>query len=188
MEPITMAFAFSTIVGLVCNFRQEKKGRNDLSNKDFLDWLEEHNFKEIKEEISQNSELLSQLDNTLRYDFDVVNEKLDKIDRVISSLLLNVEEFSGIAKEINPESMLSEQATNVLREIVNSDSGTLNYKMYGGGPVLSSGRSDIAITEPKFIKDDLNTLVEFGCLDKNSEEKFTIKRKSSLILDLVNRR
>ena len=68
MDPITVAGAYATIVGLMCAFKNQKKGREDQTRDQFLSWLEAQYREDLKEFILRTADLPSEIDRLLKED------------------------------------------------------------------------------------------------------------------------
>ena len=66
MDPLTAATTFATLVGLICNYRQEKGGRKALDHQKFIEWLEYHRHEELKNLIVNTAALQNELNNILK--------------------------------------------------------------------------------------------------------------------------
>jgi len=189
MDPLSAAMSFATIVGLLSNFKAERSG---TQLDDFIDWLEEKRHEDIARRITQNESLSMHLQSILALNHQDLVQRLDSLDQVLSSVASHVETFSSLATAIRPSSVLSGQAISVVKQFVNSgahefwqqpqcfgDSG-LTFSLKG-----VSGNLDIA--EPRFIEDDLSTLVELGILrlkyGSKGTKQFLVTRQA---VDLAN--
>ena len=175
MNPTEAATTFATLVGLVCNFRQEKGEREALDHRKFIEWLEYHRHEELKQLIVNTAALRTEVDNLLRSDHALMLQKLDCIGEILVSLLSRLDEFRGLALAVAPNADLSEQAILFLRQFTASDADGLYYSDYGGGQfsliLLGGSGEQMSITEPRFIRDDLDKLTALGLLtvEYNSE-------------------
>lgn len=197
MDPMTAAASFATIVGLLSNYKSERSG-TQLS--EFIEWLKEKCHEDVAQSIERNQMLGLQLESVLAVNHQELLERLDTLDRILASVSLHVEIFSPLAGTMRPDSVLSEQAHSIIKQF--SDSGseecweqkTINSTRYyfirnrdgtGSGGVLE-------ISEPRFIEDDLNTLLELGIIrvDYGSKgtRKFIITRQAVQIANSRNHR
>jgi hypothetical protein len=193
MEPVTTAFGFSTIVGLVCNFKSEKSGKNF---DEFLNWLKEKNQENVIEIIQNNRELSDGLCTLFQANHEVVLEKLKNLDHLVSSLAGRIDIFANISKSITNDSLFSDQAISILTQFTNSGAKLfMEKKMRTGAPdqyiLLDGAHGQIEYTEPRFIEDDLNALVASGLLrlefgGKGSRQYF-ITRNAIEFTNEINR-
>jgi len=165
MDPLTLSTSFATIVGLICNFKQENKKNKNLNTQEFVKWLEYHHHDELKEAISENQELAQEINKVLREDHELIISKLNKIDSILAGLASNFNEVKGLVHVLNPYSQISEQAISILKQFVHSGSDEFfKDDSFGGSSLNLSPSGPIEIEDERFLNDDLNTLVEFGFL------------------------
>jgi hypothetical protein len=161
-----LATPFAEIVGLLCHYRQEKGHREALDHQTFIEWLEYHRHEEIKNLIVNTAALRTEIDNLLRSEHAVMIDKLNQIQDILLKLLGRTEEFKSLALAVAPNAQLSDQAVSILRQFVESHQSQLLYEDLGGDSFvlqILNGES-ITVTEPQFIKDDLNQLCRLNLL------------------------
>jgi len=165
MDPITLSTTLASLVGLICNFKQEKKDQKELSSKEFVEWLEFHKHRDLKNLILHTHNLSSEIDSLLKQNHELILTKLNKIDDILASLLSHFKGLQGIVQLLKPNSQLSDQAISILRQFVNSNSDEFGIIINGIEYclILTSGGS-MDVEDQRFLKDDLNTLVELGFL------------------------
>jgi len=164
MDPLTLA----TIVGLICNYRQEKGARAQLDYQQFMGWLESHRHDELKNLISQTHHLQSEVDALLRQDHAQLARQLGTIETMLAQILSRMDGFAGLARVVHPESTLSDQALEILRQF--ADSGTdlmLTLDFHEGTHFAFPPGSGGALQpwkpgEPRFFEDDMETLCQLG--------------------------
>ena len=165
MDPLSAAMSFATIVGLLSNFKAERSG---TKLDDFIEWLKEKHHEDIARSITQNQSLSSQLQTVLALNHQELVQRLDSLDQVLSSVAAHVVTFSSLATAIRPSSVLSEQAIAIVKQFVASGAKEFWQTQYLGdaGPsfmlIGASGKLDVG--DPRFVEDDLSTLVELGIL------------------------
>ena len=183
MDPLTLASSFATIVGLIGMFKQEGKEGSPVGKSDFLEWLESHNFDEYAKMISNSEGTLLEIENLLSENHEIAMSKLHRIDEVLSTLAKNMDLMGGLAESIYQSTSISDQAINVLRQLVNSPS--TSFMKHRVGPntdalILMQGGGQVNFEEQRFIDDDLNTLVSYGLLrlsyGSNGSEIYSITR------------
>src|SRR6266550_3524126 len=97
IDPISAANLAATLMQLIGLFRHERGARKDLTHREFIEWLEHHRHKEIKELITQTYHLQSQVDDLLREDHVPILSKLDQVNVIVVEILSRVEGLSGLA-------------------------------------------------------------------------------------------
>ena len=161
-----IAESFATIAGLLGQYRSERSGKAQLEYNDFMEWLAKANHTQTKELLEINTNATMYIKALLNQDHEVFKQKLDKIDAAITAFASTIEDFGSLAKAVNPGSILSEQAISILRQFQNSgESKAIELKVMGGTEYMfidSSG--NLQIDEPRFVEDDLRTLLEYGLL------------------------
>ena len=65
MEPITLATSFAAIVGLISDFKQERKGRTEDEYNEFLEWLGTKRHTELQDLLAANVGLSRSIENLL---------------------------------------------------------------------------------------------------------------------------
>ena len=166
MIPYDVASAFATIVGLIAAYSQEQSGRKQIKREEFLEWLGSHRHDELKQLISENSQLSKEMDKLLLQNTDEILEQLQCINSVLACTLSRIEGFTGIALTAFPDAVISDQAAAVLSIFANSDAQLLlTFKSEGNATCLQlhPGKG-LSISEQRFIDDDLSMLVALGFL------------------------
>ena len=165
MDPLTAATTFATLVGLICNYRQEKGGRKALDHQKFIEWLEYHRHEELKNLIVNTAALQNELNNILK----------------------------SPALNSNVDTELSEQAISILRQFANSGDESFFYQNFGGGNFTLGWEAgtEIEITELRFLEDDLDKLVQVGLLlpEQTGGEmmRFRLTRSAIKILQAIEK-
>jgi hypothetical protein len=178
MDPITAATSFSTIVGLICNFRQENGAREALDHQQFIEWLEYHRHEDLKNLIVNQAALQTEVDKLLRSDLTQIIQKLDDMEKLIVGFMGRLEQFKGLAAAVAPNSLLSDQAVSILCQLAESGADSLSYANYGGGNwtlMLTNGETCMAVAEPRFIPDDLEQLANFDLVSGGRDLEGRIK-------------
>ena len=168
MDPLSGATAFATIVQLLAIYRQERGAREDLNHRDFIEWLEQHRNEEIKELITYTFHLQSQVDDLLCRDQAEIIAKLDQVNQIVVDILARVEGLAPIAAKMVPNLGLSDEAIGMLRLLAKSESGEL----------FSPGEGQVIVdaclyksTDPRFLQDDLDSLVVHGFFSIDYSER-----------------
>jgi hypothetical protein len=168
-----IAESFAIIVGLLGQYRSEKGSQEQLEFNDFMEWLANANHTEIKGLLELNVNAIIYIKALLNQDHKIFKEKLDKIDAAITAFASTVDGFDLLAKAINPDNTLSDQAVNILEQFEAAGAiKVLELKMVSGPEYMFIEASGgLEISEPRFVEDDLRTLLEYGLLrhDYNSK-------------------
>lgn len=169
MDANTIATTLATLVGLICNFRQERGARQDATHNDFMEWLSSHRHNELKDLIANTYHLQSEVDNLLRADHVRLLHEVERANRVLADVLGRLDDFRGIVQVMRPEAAVSEQAVAFLRCALESGYGGIGMQRQKEGAAIFCFRygeygPGIPQSDPLFAEDDLNTLAEFGFL------------------------
>lgn len=174
MDAASLSTTLATLVGLICNYRQEKGGREQLSHQKFMEWLEYHRHEEVKTLISTTFHLQQEVDSLLREDGARLAAKLNGVESMLAQLLSRIEGFQPIVGKIHPQTELSVQAVGILTAFVESGAGFLSIFQGSDGPrfnfVPISNSGDVptyAPGEPRFFDDDIRALRDLGLLNED---------------------
>lgn len=175
MDPLSTATAFATVVGLVGNFAASRRGAESATYEEFMSWLTERNHQELVALISSNSTTSISIKALLGETRDVLIQRLESLDAAIAQLASGYGAFRDLAESFYPDSELSEQAISLVEQFVSTGAVKVLPSRYIGGMValhvVDGAGGQLKYTEPRFLDDDLNTLVELGLLrlDHNSK-------------------
>ena len=159
------------IVGLLCNFRQEKAAREDLTHRDFIEWLENHRHEEVKTLICRVHNLQGEIDELFRQDHEKMLGQLQLIGSVMSQIMSRLDMFSGITQAISPaENRLTEQEEMILLEAAKSYLYEMSlHSVSGFPPVLCIHGRGWEAPDPRFLVDDLESLLNCGLIKKSTQ-------------------
>jgi len=193
MDPLSLASSFASIVGLIGMFKQERKEGDATDKDDFLQWLQSHNFEEYAKTISSSSEALAEIEKVLSENHEVIISKLHKIDEVLSTLAINMNLLDGLAESMYHSPVISVQAIEVLRQLVNSPSSSFIKSRVGATTealILIQDGGQINFEEPRFIDDDLITLINCGLLwmsyGSQGSEIYNITRDATKFISSID--
>ena len=166
MDIVTTASAFATIVQLLAIYKQEGNGAKSDSSQAFLAWLETHRHQDIKDLISRSYDLTVELDKILHQDHELIIARMQEIEHVLAVIASRSEPFHGLVQLLAPEAVLSGQALGFLKQVVCSQATEIaKYTHTGGASIqLVPDGGELEVSEPRFVEDDLNTLVAMGLL------------------------
>lgn len=188
MEPVA---AFASIVSLLRIFKQERGEQRKADHQAFVEWLDYHRHEELKNLITNTAALRTEVDAVLSADHTLMLRKLDGIQEIVATLLSRVDEFRGLSLAVAPDAQLSDQAISVLRQFAHSGADILFYASYGGGQfsLQPENGEPIGVTEPRFLKNDLEQLASLGLfsVEYNSEGNplFSLTRNGQRYLDAI---
>jgi hypothetical protein len=191
-----MIAEFAEIVGLLCNFRQERGQDEALDHAKFLEWLHYHKHEELKSLIVNTAALRVEIDNLLRSEHSQMLGKLDQIEQILLTLMSGVDDFRGLALAIAPKAGLPDQAISILRQFVNSGGDTLFYKDFGGGQFIlqtngAENDGQVGVTEPHLIGDDFDQLLALRLLrvelNSDGDPLYHLTRNASRYIDAIDK-
>jgi hypothetical protein len=189
MEPLQAASAFATIISLIRIFRQERGAVEGLDHRMFIEWLETHRHQEIKDLISITYHLQAEVDQLMRADHAVIIQKLDMLDSAMASLASRVAEFRPMVMKLISSADLPEQAISILKQLEASRTGWFMCKHTNVVTLMMQG-GNITITDPKFVGDDVATLVNLCLLNvrpsKDGTPIYEINRNAMRLLESIN--
>ena len=188
MDPLTLAGSFATIVGLLCNYKGERRNKEDAQLSDFLLWLENSHHNEIKDLIAGNTNICSGIENILKQNHNDLIKTMTEIDNALASFASKVESFSALALAVKPDAELSKQAMEVLEQLISSNcSGFIEIKTNQATILQLLEGGQINYIEPIFIEDDLSVLNELGLLrvnyNKSGSRVFKITRSAVSVVN-----
>ena len=193
MDLMTGAGAFATIVGLLSSFKAERSG-GEMD--EFILWLKEKRHEDVVAGIEHNKGLATQLTGILSTNHEVLVQKLASLDEMLSSVATHVESFSGLAQAIHPHGAMSTQAMSVLKQLVESGAKLfMEHKVMSGEPddyiLMDGANGSIKYDEPRFMEDDLETLVRLGLLrlefGSKGSRRFFITREAVRFVHAADR-
>jgi hypothetical protein len=166
MSPIEASAFLATLVGLICNWRQERGGQSADRFQDFMVWLTNHKFENISERIFASEELQRELTGLLQEDLSVLTLKLDTIASAISSVADKIDTLSQVAHALGGiTDALSSQAVEVLKCF--DQIGASRMVVLDHDPVcifLPSGQS-LEFSEGRFLETDVAALNSMGFIE-----------------------
>jgi len=167
MEPITIATAFGSIIGLLGVFKAEVSGRESQDYNAFVDWLRRQEHKQLVDLILRNQDISGSLRVLVEDQHGQVMAKLTGLDKVLSSVARNIADFQPLADAVRIQSGLSDQAVSVLRQMNEQNASTfveMRVRHSSEFTILDGDRGEVRIADPRFIEDDLLTLCELNLL------------------------
>jgi hypothetical protein len=190
MEPLSIAGAFATILGLICNFKSEGKAISDNEYKTFLEWLQSKRHDQIIKHIEANICLADSIRHFLHEDNKIILRKLEALDDMAAKIASSIEGLAEISQAIRPTLGLSRQSINILRQLNNSGGSRFTELQVRGNTIFQvvdgAGGANIDYDEPRFIEDDLLMMVELGVLrlERNAQGRrfFYFTREAAQLL------
>jgi len=159
--------AFATIVGLLANFRQERQSQQELTHRDFIEWLQNHRHEQLVEIVTRTQGLQTQIDDLLQQNFSVLAAKIDTANDLLARILGRVEGFQGLSASLVPQSQFSSQALLLLRGLVESKDEAVCLMRAANGvasPCRIPSGEGAEYEDERFLEADLEFLADSGLL------------------------
>lgn len=187
-------FAFATIVGLIFNFQSGREGKADLE--ELKNWMNENNYGYMIEIIDNNESLQKDLNAFLEQNHNQIMSQLSTMNKLMVTVASRLEGdgIGSIASSFLPNEGLSNQAVDVLRQFVESDSARMihiqTWNFEGLDNIYSLDNGGVEYSEPRFIEDDVDNLVDAGLitktLGKNGGFIYKITRQAVQFIDAID--
>lgn len=185
-------FAFATIVGLLATFQSGREGKRDIE--EFKHWLEDNNHSNMVSIIENNQNIQQQLTAFMNQNHDQVMSQLATLNDLMVSIASHMQGLGNIASSFAPNSGLSEQAVDVLRQFVESGSVRILHiqtQSYEGiDNIYSLDNGGIEYSEQRFIEADIDSLVNAGLITmtkgNNGGGIYRITRQAVSFIDAID--
>jgi len=156
----------ATLVGLICNWKQERGAQAADRYQDFMVWLSHHHFESFRERIYASEELQRELAALLQQDFTALGTKLDVITGAISAVADKNDSLSQVGRAIGINGdALSEQAVEVLKFF--DQLGASRMVVFDHEPVclFLSSQAGVTFSDGRFLETDVSALVSMGFIE-----------------------
>lgn len=167
MEPLTLASAFASIVGLLGVFKSETRADESQDFNQFIAWLQTHRHEQLANLILDNAQLVQSLRTLTEARHDEVLAKLESLDEVLSGVASHLAAFKPLADAVRANTHISHQAISILRQLnATSASRFLEVRTSSGlrYHLMDDKTGMLQIDDERFIEDDLLSLCEYGLL------------------------
>jgi hypothetical protein len=178
--------ALATIVQLLGLYRQEQGQRDDLTHRQFMEWLENHRHEELKNLISNTLHLSQEVDRLLQADQQTILAKLNDINSIVADILRHVEGFGAITAALAPDAGLSDDAIDMIRLFAKSGEKTMHLMPDESG--IQFDKHAYTFDDTRFLEDDLDTLVSHGLLKElfsSSHRSFNLTRRGAAFVNML---
>ena len=166
MPLIEASTILATLVGLICNWKQERGAQATDRFQDFMVWLSHHHFESLRERIYASEELQRELTALLQQDFAVLGTKMDVITGAISAVADKIDSLSQVGRAIGIDGeSLSEQAVEVLK--VFDQLGARRMVVFDHEPVclFLSCQKAVKFSDGRFLETDVTALASMGFIE-----------------------
>lgn len=172
MNPIEASTILATLVGLICNWKQERGSQATDRFQDFMVWLSHHHFESLRERIFASDELQRQLGELLQQDLADLGAKLDAIAGAISSVADKIDTLSQVGRALGASAeALSDQAAEILKFFDQSGAIRLLVSDFPRACVFLPENRVVQFSEARFVEADVAALESLGFInlvDQNS--------------------
>jgi hypothetical protein len=182
ISPLEASATFATLVGLICNWKQERGTLTTDQYQDFMKWLAQHNFNKLSDRIFASEELQRDLSAFLSQDISVISTKLDTIVGSLSAVANKIDTLSQLRRTLGADTeALSEQAIEILKAFDESASINMIYQGFSHELIFPCCQKSARVSEPRFIENDLSALQKFHYIQlvghtPKGAEKFAMTR------------
>lgn len=157
---IIAATSFATIVGLITQFKSERRAAADDEYQELLLWLENKHHNSVIAELGENHLLSSSIQNFLKLSHEEVVYKLDSLSYSITEIASQIEDFRDIASAAGIQAHPSDQL--LFKKFLN---------------ILGSDTSSVYLLKNhdfclEYCEEDIRPLFEFERLWGNAEYRF----------------
>jgi len=191
MEPMLAATSFATIVSLLADFVAHRGANEGKSFDEFMAWLSEQRHDEIKSLLELNTNTTIGIKALLGESQKEILERLQSLDRSMATFAAGFDAYRGLAEAAHPRSALSAQAISLLKQFYDSGASKVLESKDLSGTALhvvdGPSNASLEFSDPRFLNDDLTTLVELGLLDLDyngrGERLFVLKRSAARFVE-----
>jgi len=189
MEPVSLAFAYATITGLLADFISRRGQQDVLEVKDFTEYLRTHGHNEIVELIQRNTETTIGIKASLSEGRSELLARFSAIENLLAALSAGQGPLGELALTLLPKSTLSKQAVEILVAFERAGAGSALLNHTGEGVHLlfldGTGTERFEPSEPRFFEADLDELVGNDLcslsFNKNGAKLFQLTRRGARI-------
>lgn len=163
MPSLEASTLLATLVGLICNWKQERGSQATDRYQDFMLWLSHHHHDNLRERIFESDELQRELNSLLQQDLSVLGIKLDTIAGAISAVANKIDSLAQIGHAVGADiAALSDQAAEILK--VFDQLGASRMVVVDQEPVCRflPNMSAVTFSEGRFLETDVAALESMG--------------------------
>ena len=179
---------FATVVGLMSDFVFHRSGDEAQTLVAYVAWLRWHEHREVVAYLEDNRDLQAAIQSLMQLQQSEVLAILNQLNSLMLSFASRIETIQPIAAAIDKTSILSSQAKSILRQLNAANASRffelrlLDDVRY---PMVDGDKGEIAFSEPRFMDDDINTLVSlnllFLVLNPNGDKHYRITRAGAKV-------
>ncbi len=192
MDPIYGSI--SSVFGLLATFFQERQRSHDAQQQatiqEYIEWLRRRDHAQAVTLLQSNRDLMIAVRGLLDTNHEELLGRFDHLEHMLALVLGSSAEWGELARSLDPNAGLSEQAVEILRWFdASGGSKVIQINTRDGAILISDGKGEnYTPIDPRFMEDDMNTLVGLGLLNlgynSQGSPTYTITRSA---VDLVKR-
>ncbi|WP_067643103.1 hypothetical protein [Dokdonella koreensis] len=156
-----------------------------------MSWLSEQRHDEIRSLLELNTTTTIGIKALLGESQAEILERLRSLDKSMASFAAGFDSYRAIAEAAHPASTLSAQAISLLEQFYDSGASKVleSHSLAGTSLYAVDGPGNVAlrVDDPRFLEDDLTTLVDLGLLDLSYNSKggrlFSLKRAAARFVE-----
>lgn len=185
ISPLEASATFATIVGLICNWKNERAAQATDRYQDFMKWLVRHNFNDLNDRIFASEELQRDLSALLSQDISVISTKLDTIVGSLSAVADKIDTLSQLGRTLGADTeLLSEQSVIILKAFDQIQANRMVYDKARYQLSFFPSRRTLTLPNQRFAEYDLKLLQKFNFIElseylKNGQISYIITRRGS---------
>ncbi len=159
------------ILSLIQLYQHSRDKREAASTKDFYSWLLEHEFQDVKDCISTNFALETEIANILKINQEELLLRIGNVEEQLARILHSVDIFNGMVKVIAPTACLTKNQEELLRAIVNSRNVSFQIVQTINSYIECCGRYpiDLSRINRTFIIQSAEILTKYGFFMKDDK-------------------
>ena len=187
MDSLALASTFMGILSLLYSYQSS----NDFADLEgFIQWLYTAQQDDTARLIEQNDNIKVQLSSLMKGNHTEVISKLEQLNNLMLSIASRVEGLKELADSFQVHPELSDQAINILIELVESNGEYIWITSYTDGIEYTIDmKIELEIKEPRFIEDDLDVMMNLGLitlvLSDSYERKYRVTRQAVKLVDMI---
>jgi DNA-binding PadR family transcriptional regulator len=154
------------ILALIPLYQRERDKAKQASKEDFYQWLIEHKFQDVKDCITNNFQLSTEIERILRLNQEALISRFDEVDQKLFCIMNSMSEFRGLIQEVAPRAILTEQEESILCQFVESGEETLERRLpYEAPKIWHLGlKKELKVKRQNVIESSFRKLAILGFL------------------------
>lgn len=160
------------LVSMIGMFIQERRHEKGLTHSEFLEWLDNHRFEELKRIILNTHGVEREIDTLLKAQQSEILGELAVISKTVIKIASRMEILGSVSQAVGPSNHLSEQAVWMLYKLDQADQHYpfMSIMSYSGGLVVMIGSKAHNVKEQRFVREDFADLMSVGFICKHRHD------------------